>query len=100
MFNAIFIQDGVNSIQVSSDNVSWQNIEKNTITDVTTLPVYNVGKLQSTRQDRLNYFIVRIRMNSGSYQDFDIQDVRNQPLWTPNAAGLNLAAATIQGWIN
>jgi len=89
-----------NVIVVSSDGIRWDQIQKSRITAVDSRENLN-WNLTGVRPYQFNDLLRVIIKDSGSSViiDFDIQEVVNQPTWTPNPQGLTQCVLDISSWL-
>ena len=81
-------------IAISADGSVWSGILKANILKISSRFMANY-KNQVSGYAYKNAAIITINMNDATGFTFDIQDVTNQPTWTPDINGLNQAVQDI-----
>ena len=102
----MYIDNGSNQgysakvIVISSDGIRWDQIQKSRITSVDSRENLN-WNVPGVRPYQFNDLLRVMLKDSGKDYiiDFDIQEVVNQPTWTPNPAGLTQCVADISSWL-
>jgi hypothetical protein len=87
-------------IVTSGDGIQWSSIRKTRITKVAPVFVANLAALGTQTYPYPNQCRIFLGDDMGSFLDFDIQEVVNQPTWVGGTqAQLNTAITDINNWL-
>lgn len=87
-------------IVTSGDGIQWTSIRKTRITKVAPVFIANVKNLGTQTYPYLNQCRIFLGDDMGSFLDFDIQEVVNQPTWVGGTqTQLNTAINDINNWM-
>lgn len=87
-------------IVTSGDGIQWSSIRKSRITKVAPVFMANAQNTGTQTYPYLNLCRIYFGDDMGSFFDFDIQEVVNQPTWVGGTqTELNTAINDINNWL-